>query len=38
MDNKAKKYLFDIVTSINNIDKYIGDFKSFEKYEKDGML
>ena len=38
MDNRTKKYLFDIITSINNIETYIGSYKSFEKYEKDGML
>ena len=38
MENKAKKYLFDILTSINNIDSYIGEKKIFEKYENNVML
>lgn len=38
MDNKAKKLLFDILTSINNIDNYIGDKKIFENYESNSML
>jgi uncharacterized protein with HEPN domain len=38
MDNRAKKLLFDIVTSIDNIYSYIGSKKSFDKYESDPML
>ncbi len=38
MDNKAKKLLFDILTSINNIDTYIGKEKIFENYENNPML
>ena len=38
MDNKAKKLLFDILTSINNIDNYIGEKKVYEKYDTDPML
>jgi len=38
MDNKAKKYLFDIQPSIKNIDTYIGTEKIFDKYDKDSML
>lgn len=38
MDNKSKKYLFDIITSINNIEIYLGDKKHFQKYDEDGML
>jgi hypothetical protein len=30
MDNKAKKLLFEILSSINNIDSYIGDEKLYE--------
>ena len=38
MENTVKKYLFDILTSIKNIESYLGREKSFEKYETDGML
>lgn len=38
MDNKAKKLLFDMLSSINNIDDYIGVEKIFEKYESNSML
>lgn len=38
MDNKAKKLLFDILTSINNVDNYIGDKRVFENYENNPML
>lgn len=38
MDNKSKKLLFDMLTSINNIDSYIGDNKIFEEYENNPML
>ncbi len=38
MDNKAKKFLFDILTAINNIDDYIGAKKIFENYNNNPML
>ena len=38
MDNKVKKLLFDILTSINNIDEYIGEKKEFTSYNKNSML
>ena len=38
MDNKARKLLFDIITSIDSIENYIGKQKIFEKYEKTPML
>jgi len=38
MDNKAKKLLFDILTSINNIEDYIGQEKIFEEYDNNPML
>lgn len=38
MDNKAKKLLFDILTSVNNIENYIGKEKLFDKYENTPML
>ena len=37
MDNKVKKLLFDILTSINNVDDYIGSKKQFEIYDKNPM-
>lgn len=38
MDNREKKYLFDIQNCISNIDSYIGEPKLFEKFEKNQML
>lgn len=38
MGNKSKKYLFDILTSINNIEDYIGIKKIFEEYDINPML
>ncbi|MCF6357172.1 MAG: DUF86 domain-containing protein [Draconibacterium sp.] len=38
MDNKLKKLLFDMLTSINNIDDYLGSKKLFEKYDNNPML
>lgn len=38
MENKIKKLLFDILTSIENIDVSIGTEKKFEKYDSDPML
>ncbi len=38
MKNKTKKLLFDILTSINNIDSYIGEKKYFEVYDNNSML
>ena len=38
MDNKAKKLLFDIPTSIDNIENYIGADKQSEKYDSNPML
>jgi uncharacterized protein with HEPN domain len=37
MDNKAKKYIFDILNSIALIEKYIGD-NTFEYYENNTQL
>ena len=34
MDNREKKYLFDIQNSIANIDSYIGEPKLFDTFEK----
>jgi uncharacterized protein with HEPN domain len=38
MDNKEKKYLFDIQTCIQNIDNYIGEPKVFDRFENNQML
>lgn len=38
MDNKEKKYLFDIQTCILNIDNYIGEPKLFDNFESNQML
>lgn len=38
MGNNSQKLLFDILTSINNIDSYIGEQKTYEKYESNPML
>lgn len=38
MDNKEKKYLFDIQTCINNVDSYIGEPRTFERFEQNKML
>jgi len=37
MDNKEKKYLFDIQTCIVNIDNYIGEPKEFDRFESNQM-
>ncbi len=38
MDNKTNKIINDILISIENIEKYIGDKKDFNLYESDYML
>lgn len=38
MDNKIKKLLFDIYSSIENIENYIGTDKKFESYDRNRML
>ncbi len=38
MDNKVRKLLFDILSSIENIENYIGKPKLFEHYIKNRML
>ncbi|RLD35849.1 MAG: antitoxin [Bacteroidetes bacterium] len=38
MDNNIKKLLFDISTSIDNIETYIGAPKIFDKYDSNPML
>lgn len=38
MDNRIKKYLFDMLTSLNSIESYIGEVKDFNIYQKNKML
>ncbi|HNX56816.1 MAG TPA: DUF86 domain-containing protein [Prolixibacteraceae bacterium] len=38
MDNRIKKYLFDIQLSISNVDNYIGEPRSFESFQNNQML
>ena len=38
MENRINKLLFDILTSINNIESYIGDERLFENYDSNSML
>ena len=38
MNLKIKKLLFDILTSINKIDQYLGEDRIFIKYEENEML
>ena len=38
MDLEIKKYLFDILESIDSIEKYLGDKLDFKKYASDKML
>ncbi len=38
MEIKVKKLLFDVLTSIENIESYIGEEKVFEKYDSNPML
>ncbi len=38
MDNRVKKWLMDILVSINDIHEFIGNQKDFSSYEKNKML
>lgn len=38
MENRIKKLLYDIFSSIENIEKYLGEKRAFEEYEKNAML
>jgi len=38
MDNKVKKYLFDIKESIQSIESYLEDRRDFNIYRKNKML
>jgi len=36
--HEVKKFLFDILTSINSIEEYLGMERSFEKYQRSKIL
>ena len=38
MNDETRKWLFDIITSIDSIDNFIGNRKIFEEYEKNKIL
>jgi len=38
MGNRVNKLLFDILTSIKNIDNYIGENRVYELYDNNPML
>jgi uncharacterized protein with HEPN domain len=38
MNDEIRKWLFDIIASIDSIDNYIGNRKIFEEYEKNKIL
>ncbi len=38
MDNHIKKYLFDILESIDSIENYLGEKRDFNHYINDKML
>lgn len=38
MDNRSKKYLFDIQLCIVNIEKYIGEPKFYSRFEENQMV
>ncbi|MCF6223959.1 MAG: DUF86 domain-containing protein [Flavobacteriaceae bacterium] len=38
MDNRVKKYLFDLNESIESIESYLGDKRDFNIYMKNKML
>ena len=38
MNDETRKWLFDIIASIDSIDNYIGNRKIFEEYEKNKIL
>ncbi len=38
MGNNSQKLLFDILTSINNIDRYLGVDKTYDRYDSTPML
>ena len=38
MQNDIKKYLYDILVSVNSIFEYLGDQRDFSVYEKNKLL
>jgi uncharacterized protein with HEPN domain len=38
MNDETRKWLFDIIASIDSIENYIGNRKIFEEYEKNKIL
>lgn len=38
MDNRIKKFLFDILESVESIDKYLGEKRDFSMYKSNKML
>jgi len=38
MQLKINKFLFDIITSINSINEYLGESPSFETYQESKIL
>jgi len=38
MNNRIKKYLFDIKESIDSIESYLGEKRDFKVYQKNKML
>lgn len=38
MDDRVKKYLLDIITSIESIDEFLGEERNFEAYQESKML
>jgi len=38
MELKIQKYLFDIITSINSIDEFLGENRDFNNYKENKLL
>ena len=38
MRSEARKYLFDIITSIESIESYLGDKRDFQEYKNNKLL
>jgi len=38
MELKINKYLYDIITSLNSIDEYLGKNRDFNEYQKNKLL
>ncbi len=37
-DPKAQKYLYDVLTAINQIESFLGKQRNFLAYQQDAML